>query len=81
MLPGNERTKPPLAARASAALALAALAACLACLVLARPALASPSYSDVGERGWYGGPHGCVRLRLRARLHDGLRGHGPVRPG
>lgn len=74
MLPGNERTKPPLAARASAALALAALAACLACLVLARPALASPSYSDVGERGWYGGPHGCVAYVSERGFMTGYEG-------
>lgn len=74
MLPGNERTKPPLAARASAALALAALAACLACLALARPALASPSYSDVGEGGWYGGPHGCVAYVSERGFMTGYEG-------
>lgn len=81
MLPGNERTKPPLAARASAALALAALAACLACLALARPALASPSYSDVDENAWYGGEYGCVAYVSERGFMTGYEGTDLFGPG
>lgn len=81
MLPGNERTKPPLAARASAALALAALAACLACLALARPALAFPSYSDVDEDSWYGYPKGCVAYVSERGFMTGYEGTDLFGPG